>query len=153
MAAPLLERGVAVVALTLGEGGAYVCVSSDEARLRNRAELSRAAAGWCGQQARLAALPVAGELNANGAGAHSAAEALLPRGLARRGPLVTCLPLHPSGDAFTAGLLAAMLWSEPLQLDQAVHLGLASARQRIDGARAGEQLSVSGLLGALQAAV
>ena len=72
VAAPLIEQGVAIVALTLGEGGAYVCVSGDEARLRRGAELARASAGWCGQQARLAALPVDGELNANGAGVPSA---------------------------------------------------------------------------------
>ena len=61
--------------------------------------------------------------------------------------------LRPLGDAFTAGMLAAMLWSEPLDLHQAVHLGLASARQRIDGARAGEELSVRESLTALQEAM
>ena len=56
---------------------------------------------------RAAALPLDGRANANGA-----------------------------GDAFCAGLLAGLLWSEPLTLADVVHRGLESARERVDSARA-----------------
>ena len=109
LVAPLLAGGVGIVALTLGASGAFVAVSADEARLRRGgAALGRAAEHWCGAEARAPALPLAGELNANGA-----------------------------GDAFTAGMLAALLSSEEaaLTLEQAALLGSESARQRIDSAR------------------
>ena len=111
LAAPLLERGVAVVAITLGPSGAYVALTSDRERLVARGATLRAATvGWeAGAWARLPAPPVGVEINANGA-----------------------------GDAFTAGILAAMLWrpadanAEPPCLEEALRVGLASARQRVD---------------------
>ena len=39
-------------------------------------------------------------------------------------------------DGFCAGLLAGLLWSEPLTLADVVHRGLESARERVDSARA-----------------
>ena len=109
LAAPLLASGIGVVALTLGASGAFVAVSDDGERLTGRGGvLARATARWQpGECVRLPALPVTGELNANGA-----------------------------GDAFTAGFLAAMLWraEPPLTLAQATELALASARQRVDDA-------------------
>ena len=79
---PLLGAGTAIVAVTLGARGAYVAVSDDPSRFDRSALLREvAAAGWVGGEVLLPALPLDGALNANGA-----------------------------GDAFTAGLLAAMLW-------------------------------------------
>ena len=66
--------------------------------------LSFASRVWAaGEDARLPALPVSEALNANGA-----------------------------GDAFVAGMLAAMLWPKPLSLQDTLQLALESARQRID---------------------
>ena len=116
---PFLDAGVAVVAVTLGQHGAYVAVTEDAARLTRSATLAAAASQWVGSDIRLPALPLDGELNANGA-----------------------------GDAFTAGLVAAMLWqpdgddagaegaqSRFLSLEKAVTLALGSARQRVDSSR------------------
>ena len=67
---------------------------------------------------RCGAWPSCGELNANGA-----------------------------GDAFTAGLLAALLWNEgELALEQVAMLGAAAARQHVDSARRGHPQSVRALL-------
>ena len=100
------SRGVGVVAITLGAAGAYVAVSPDAARLQRSPRLAAAARRWsAAEDALLPAAPTAGTINANGA-----------------------------GDAFVAGLLAAMLWSEPLSLTDALHVALESARQRIDSA-------------------
>ena len=74
-----------------------------QARLRRSSAIESAAAAWCGQEVLLPAPPPTGRVNANGA-----------------------------GDAFTAGLLAAMLWSSPLSLVDAVGLALGSALQQID---------------------
>ena len=100
------SRGVGVVAITLGAAGAYVAVSPDAARLQRSPRLAAAARRWgAAEDALLPAAPTEGTINANGA-----------------------------GDAFVAGLLAAMLWSEPLRLTDALRLALESARQRIDSA-------------------
>ena len=45
---------------------------------------------------------------------------------------VSTINANGAGDAFTAGLLAAMLWPEPLTLHDTLSVALASARQRID---------------------
>ena len=37
-----------------------------------------------------------------------------------------------AGDAFVAGMIAALLWRSPLSLAEAVGVGLASARRRVD---------------------
>ena len=116
IAEPLFSRGVAVVAITLGGSGAFVATTDDLQRLeRGDGVLARTSSGWRGQSVLLPALPVEGELNCNGA-----------------------------GDAFTAGLIAAMLWrndlntnAEPVSLEQAALLALASARQRVDTSRRG----------------
>ena len=110
LVSPLLRGGVGVVALTLGASGAYVAVSADAGRLQGGGgALARAASGWQpGEAVRMAALPVGGEVNANGA-----------------------------GDAFTAGMIAALLWrgdGAPLSLERATALALGSAAQRIDSA-------------------
>ena len=60
---------------------------------------------WIGAEVRLPALPIRGELNTNGA-----------------------------GDAFTAGLIAAILHAQPLSIERATHLALSSARQHVDSA-------------------
>ena len=106
--APLLGSGVAIAAITLGASGVFVAVTQDEERLLRGSTLGRAAAAWRGAEVRLPALPVDGGVNANGA-----------------------------GDAFCAGMLAAMLWraGPALTLEQAALLALGSARQRVDGAR------------------
>lgn len=114
---PLLDAGVAVVAVTLGKFGAYVAVTKDLERLQSAGgTLARATAGWeAGGAVRLPALPVSGEVNANGA-----------------------------GDAFTAGMIAAMLWrrsaAEPLSLEETVGVALASARQRVDAGTEAREL-------------
>ena len=117
---PLLDSGVAVIAITLGASGAYVATCSDADRLQAAGGvLAHATRGWqAGDAVRLPAMAVNGEVNANGA-----------------------------GDAFTAGMVAAMLWSaaddEPLGLEATVGIGLASARQRVD---AGTEAMVVGEL-------
>ena len=124
LVAPLLASGVAVVAITLGANGAFVAVTEDAERLRRTDALAQGAAAWCGAHVLLPALPVDGELNANGA-----------------------------GDAFTAGLLAAMLFrDEPrdgaqraLSLKAAVGVALGAARQRVDSARRSAPESVGEL--------
>ena len=121
---PLLAAGTAIVAVTLGARGAYVAVSDDPSRLDRSALLRKLAdAGWVGGEVLSPALPLEGELNANGA-----------------------------GDAFTAGLLAAMLWRRDgdcaVGLEEAVMVALGSARQRVDAARRGRPEGVEGLLSA-----
>jgi len=124
LVAPLLEAGVGLVAITLGRAGAYVAFGGEGAtRRQGGGAFAAAAAGWRpGECVRLPALPVAGEVNANGA-----------------------------GDAFVAGLLAALLWrgtdGEPLTLEQAARVALGSARQRIDPARRESPESVDALCG------
>jgi len=119
LATPLHKCGVAVVAITLGSAGAYVSVTADADRLESPpdSELARAASSWRGQAVRLTALPVEGDINANGA-----------------------------GDAFTAGLLAAMLWRESLELTTATKVALASARQRIDSTRRDQPMGLARIL-------
>jgi myo-inositol-1-phosphate synthase len=131
LAAPLLRRGVGLVALTLGSSGAYVALNGDSARLaRSGGALSSLAQesdgkSGRGMAVRLPALPVDGEVNANGA-----------------------------GDAFCAGLLAALLSravdgqreQEPIRLESVLRVALASARQRVDGARRDEPESAVELL-------
>lgn len=103
----LHAKGVAIVALTLGAAGAYVCVSGEEGRVGAGA-LGRQAKAWRGQGVLLPAYPVekGAAVNTNGA-----------------------------GDAFIAGLVGAVLVKEPLGLEQAVRLGLLAARERVDGSR------------------
>ena len=69
LASPLLRSGVAIVAITLGASGAYVCLTDDAERLQAGAVLRDATSSWrVGESVRLPALPLEGELNANGAG-------------------------------------------------------------------------------------
>ena len=105
LAAPLHIRGVAIVAITLGAAGAIVSVTADAARIGkgSASELGRAAATWTGQAVWRPALRVVGSVDATGA-----------------------------GDAFVAGMIAALLWRSPLSLAEAVGVGLASARRRVD---------------------
>ena len=104
LAAAFSSRGVGVVAITLGGAGAYVHVSANSTRLQRSPALAAAARLWKpSEDVLLPAAPTSGAINANGA-----------------------------GDAFTAGLLAAMLWPEPLTLHDTLSVALASARQRID---------------------
>jgi len=68
------------------------------------ARLPTAASAWqLAEELLLPSAPTSGAVNANGA-----------------------------GDAFVAGLIAALLWPEPLALHDALRLALGSARQRID---------------------
>lgn len=118
LVAPLLSSGVAIVAVTLGAAGAFVAASDVAERFGRKESLARAGTRWRGTEVRVAALPLSGELNANGA-----------------------------GDAFTAGLLAALLWNEDeLALEQVAMLGAAAARQHVDSARRGHPQSVRALL-------
>ena len=101
------SRGVAVVAITLAAAGA-AAVTDDDARL----------AGVGRRRASCRA--------GRGARAHRAAAA------ARRPR-----QCRGAGDAFCAGLLAGLLWSEPLTLADTGHRGLESARERVDSAARG----------------
>ena len=56
-----------------------------------------------------------------------AEELLLPAA-----PTSGAVNANGAGDAFVAGLIAALLWPEPLALHDALRLALGSARQRID---------------------
>lgn len=110
-AAYLHDRGVAVVALTLGEQGAYVSVTPQQARLDGSPALGRQAGRWAGESVLLPPAPVTegAQVNTNGA-----------------------------GDAFIAGLVAALLVRTEvatLSLAQATRLALLSARQRVDSVR------------------
>ena len=93
------------MAVTLGAAGAIVSVTADAARIGkgSASELGRAAATWTGQAVWRPALRVVGSVDATGA-----------------------------GDAFVAGMIAALLWRSPLSLAEAVGVGLASARRRVD---------------------
>jgi len=103
IASALLARGVGVVAVSLGVEGCLLAVGSPAVAHRSHA-LRRAVESWGGESVRLKALPLLGECNANGA-----------------------------GDAFTAGLLTALLWEgPPLSLREVALLALASARDRVD---------------------
>ena len=133
MAAAFTSRGVAIVAITLGAAGAYLAVSPDGtredqfaiafsplcsvhsvatplsdgcagARMHHGSVLASASQLWvAGEDVHLPAAPTSKALNVNGA-----------------------------GDAFVAGVLAAILWPEALSLRDTLQLALASARQRID---------------------
>ena len=110
LAAPLLARGVAVVAITLAAAGAYIAVTDDDARLAGvgapPGELPRWAAGP--RAHRAAALPLDGRAN---------------------------WPTAPA-TLSAAGLLAGLLWSEPLTLADVVHRGLEAPEGRASILRA-----------------
>ncbi len=113
----LLQKGLAVVALTLGEHGAYVKVTSNEGRLQTSEALAWQASRWAGQEALLPpyALQPGAEANTNGA-----------------------------GDAFIAGLLAAMLSkTQALSLKQATSFALLTARERVDSLRRASAVKAS----------
>ncbi len=98
----LLQLGVAVVAITLGEHGAYVKVTASEPRLQESEVLARQASTWAGQEALLPPYPIqpGAEANTNGA-----------------------------GDAFIGGLVAALLCrTQALSLKQATSFALLAAR-------------------------
>lgn len=102
-----LDKGVAIVAITLGAQGSFAAVTGDPERLKAASPLHRSAGAWVGQNLRAAAFsPGAGStINANGA-----------------------------GDSFVGGLvLAAAAWKEKLTLDQAVSFAALAALQRVDG--------------------
>lgn len=102
-----LEKGVAIVTITLGGQGSYTAVTSDESRVNAVGSLRRQAGAWVGQELRAAAY-AAGEgssINANGA-----------------------------GDSFVGGLvLATSAWKERLELKEAVEFAGLAALQRVDG--------------------
>lgn len=98
----LLQLGVGVVAITLGEHGAYVKATGSERRLQESEHLAWQAAAWAGQETLLPPYPLqaGAEANTNGA-----------------------------GDAFIAGLVAAMLCrTRKLSLKQATSFALLAAR-------------------------
>ena len=91
-----------MVAITLGEHGAYVKVTASELRLQEGGRLAWQAAEWAGQETLLPPYPLqaGAEANTNGA-----------------------------GDAFIAGLVAAMLCrTRKLSLKQATSFALLAAR-------------------------
>jgi len=105
----LLAQGLAIVALTLGEHGAYVKVTSNEKRLQASEALAWQGAKWAGQETLLPPYPLqaGAEVNTNGA-----------------------------GDAFIGGFLAAMLCkTKSLSLKQATSFALLTARERVDSLR------------------
>ncbi|CAM9166901.1 unnamed protein product [Phaeothamnion confervicola] len=100
-----IGRGVALVAITLGAGGAMVKVTADAARTGGGGTMASQAMNWAGQGVCVPAFAPAGTVNANGA-----------------------------GDAFAGGLLVALAWRrDQLTLQQAVQFALLSALQRVDG--------------------
>lgn len=102
-----LEKGVAIVTITLGGQGSYTAVTSDKSRVNAVGSLRRQAGAWVGQELRAAAY-ASGEgssINANGA-----------------------------GDSFVGGLvLATSAWKESLELKEAVAFAGLAALQRVDG--------------------
>lgn len=101
------ERGVALVAITLGSQGSFTAVTADSARLEAAASLQRQAGAWAGQEVRAPAFATGNDstVNANGA-----------------------------GDSFIGGLvLATAAWKEPLELEEAVRFAALAALQRVDG--------------------
>ena len=108
LAAPLLARGVAVVAITLAAAGAYIAVNDDDARL-----------------AGVGAPP--GELPSWAAGPRAHRAAALPLDGAPT-------PTAPA-TLFCAGLLAGLLWSGAAHLGGRGPPRAGSARERVDSAR------------------
>lgn len=117
----LFQQGVAVVAITLGEHGGYLAVTGDKGRVEKKPELAFQVAAWSGQDVFLPAFPLeeGSEVNANGA-----------------------------GDAFTSGLMASLLWSEPITVEQTLKVALLSALQRVDSRKrdATEKLTFSQII-------
>lgn len=102
-----LEKGVAIVTITLGSRGSYTAVTRDSARLQIVASLERQAGAWVGQEVRIPAFATGegSSVNANGA-----------------------------GDSFVGGLvLATAAWKERLGLEEAVSFATLAALQRVDG--------------------
>lgn len=101
-----LERGVAVVTITVGGKGSFTAVTGDLVRLAASPSLARQVVAWAGQEVRAPAFAV-GEgaaVNANGA-----------------------------GDAFVGGLvLVAAAWRSTLTLEEAVTFASLAALQRVD---------------------
>lgn len=58
-AGKLLDGGVGVVAITLGEAGAYVAVTSKTERVKEGSRLAHQAAKWIGQDILLPPFPLA----------------------------------------------------------------------------------------------
>lgn len=108
-AAVLFSYGVAIVAITLGEEGAYVAVTPSEGRILPESALAWQASKWTpGTDVLLPAYPLTlgAQANTNGA-----------------------------GDAFVAGLLLALLTTAPLTLEQATKVALLTALQRVDSSK------------------
>lgn len=106
LAAWFLERGVAVVIITVGSRGSFTAVTSDNERLAASPSLVRQVAAWAGQEVRAPAFAVGpgSGVNANGA-----------------------------GDAFIGGfVLAAAAWKNELTLEEAVRFAALVALQRVD---------------------
>lgn len=98
----LLQRGVGVVAITLGEKGAFVKATSDRARLQQAEHLAWQAEKWAGAEIMMPPYPLqdGAEANTNGA-----------------------------GDAFVAGLVAAVLCrAQALSMRQATAFAMLTAR-------------------------
>jgi len=108
-ASVLFSHGVAIVAITLGEEGAYVGVTSSEGRILPESALSWQARKWKpGTDVLLPAYPLTPGAQANTNGA---------------------------GDAFVAGLLLALLTTAPLTLEEATKVALLTALQRVDSSK------------------
>uniref|UniRef100_A0A7S2Y4D8 Carbohydrate kinase PfkB domain-containing protein n=1 Tax=Fibrocapsa japonica TaxID=94617 RepID=A0A7S2Y4D8_9STRA len=101
----LLEKGVGIVAITLGSEGAFLRVTSDASRLEASEALSYQAKAWVGQEVLLPAYTVeeGSSINANGA-----------------------------GDAFVGGLLASLACKQQLDTDTALRMALMTSLQRVD---------------------
>lgn len=107
LAAWFLDKGVAVVTITVGHRGSFTAVTSDSGRLSASPTLERQVVAWAGQDVRAPAFAVGKDaaVNANGA-----------------------------GDAFVGGLvLAAAAWKETLALGEAVRFAALAALHRVDG--------------------
>lgn len=101
-----LQKGVAVVTITVGRCGSFTAVTSEAERLSASPSLSRQVEAWAGQEVRAPAFAVGqgATINANGA-----------------------------GDGFIGGLvLAAAAWKVPLSLEEAISFASLAALQRVD---------------------
>lgn len=107
LAAWFLDKGVAVIAITVGDKGSLTAVTGDATRLAASPSLQRQVVAWAGEYVRAPAFAVGpgSPVNANGA-----------------------------GDSFIGGfVLATAAWKEPLTLEEAVRFAGLAALQRVDG--------------------
>ena len=106
LAAWFLEKGVAVVSITVGSRGSFTAVTRHRTRIAASPSLGRQVAAWAGREVRAPAFSVGPNSGVNTNGA---------------------------GDAFVGGLvLAAAVWKEALTLEEAVRFATLAALQRVD---------------------